>query len=617
MALGAVTRMSAALARRGPNDEGMAEWDDCVLGHRRLAIFDLSSAGHQPMLAPGRSIGVVFNGAIYNFRKLRSELRSKGFEFQSGTDTEVLVHGYSEWGIDGLVARIDGMFAFGLWDERLQALYLVRDRLGVKPLAYECRSDGSLAFASTVRAVADGSGRKELDPAAVVEFLEFGYVTEERAIHRGVKKLKPATILEWRGGTVSMRRFWEAPQAVQEHRKIGFREAVDTAEELFLSAVKARLHADVPVGALLSGGIDSSLVCWAMSHLGADITTFTVSAPGDPWDEAKDARLTANELGLRHEVVEIAPAGDELLDDLVAAYPEPFGCASALGMLQVSRAVGAHARVVITGDGGDDVFLGYPRHRHLLMAQTLSRIIPESFAAGWKRMHGFQPSSTVTKRVVNFLNYSTGGLGAFLSVHDGLPYFWANDLLGERLTGITVGQREIPTSLRSARNILAEYLNHDREGQFVSEYLAKVDGATMFHGLEARSPFLDYRLWEFAGQLPSGTRLHRGRLKAVLREIARRRIGARVAGGTKRGFQIPVQRWLATRWYDLAHDAIGAGRLAADGWINGRQAVKELERHARSGFVPHQLWYLLVLERWMQSIQHSEPAPVLETRALV
>ncbi len=602
-AASAVGRMVCALARRGPDGEGIERWGEAVLGHRRLAIFDLSEAGRQPMCAPDRSLGIVFNGAIYNFLDLRAELEARGYAFKSNTDTEVLVHGYREWGIDELVARIRGMFAFGLWDEHARKLFLVRDRLGVKPLAYAER-DGQLAFASTVRALRLGRFVEEIDEAAVAEYLEFGYVTDERAIYRGAKKVPAATIVEWSGGQTRTREYWSPPKAVEASAAPSFEEAVEETERLFLRAVEMRLQADVPVGALLSGGVDSSLVCWAIAKLGGDITAYTVGTPGDAWDETADATATAQTLGISHRVLELSAADEPNIDELVAAYPEPFACASALGMLSVSRAVAPSATVLLTGDGGDDVFLGYPEHRHLWLAEKLARALPRA-AAGWwsslrESLRESMPRAGYVRRAISFLNYTTGGLGAVACAHDGLPAYRRHGLLGERLNSATVAQRQIPWSLDAGRRVLEGFLDYDRRQRFVGEYLPKVDGATMHHALEARSPFLDQELWEFAASVPFDLRLRRGRLKAVLRELARRRIGERVASGRKRGFGVPVQRWIAGRWRGAIEQTMRESVLEREGWIRSGAVLEQLEQAARAGWSPNQLWYIFVLETWLR-----------------
>ncbi|MFZ0063290.1 MAG: asparagine synthase (glutamine-hydrolyzing) [Pyrinomonadaceae bacterium] len=596
-----VRRMMSTLARRGPDGEGLEVWDGAVLGHRRLSIFDLSDAGRQPMLSPDSAVGVVFNGAIYNFRELRIELEAQQYQFKSHTDTEVLLHGYDAWGLDGLIARLRGMFAFALWDDRKRTLFLVRDRLGVKPLLYSC-SNGKIAFASTARALRAGGFADEIDDLAVAEFLEFGYVTDQRSIYRGVRKVPAAHIVEWSGGKIQTREYWRPP--LPSNKQPSFSDALEETERLFLSAVEKRLFADVPIGALLSGGIDSSLVCWAIQHLGGNVTAFTIGTPGDPLDETADARETAERLGIRHQVLELKGDTSPNIDELISAYGEPFACASALGMLRVSKVVAGSATVLLTGDGGDDVFLGYPEHRHLWLAQKLARSLPSFLASGWRRNREKVPQVGSLKRLCSFLNYSTGGLGAVACAHDGLPSYQRYGMLGERLAGISVAQRDIAWSHESGRKILSEFLEYDRGNRFVGEYMTKIDGATMFHSLEARSPFLDQDLWEFASSLSFEVRLNGGQLKAVLRALAKQKIGERLAGGRKRGFSIPVQRWLVGRWHNAVVESLQTSILNRESWINSRAVLDRLAVAAEKGWAPNQLWYIFVLESWLRNEQN-------------
>jgi asparagine synthase (glutamine-hydrolysing) len=597
-AAAAVRDMLCALAHRGPDAEGIENFEGAVLGHRRLSIFDLSDAGRQPMMTPDRSVAVVFNGAIYNFHALRAELRSAGYHFVSQTDTEVLLHGYVEWGLDRLLSRLRGMFAFGLWDHSLRTLYLVRDRLGVKPLVYATRG-GEIVFASTPRALRWSGLAGEIDPQAMAEYLEFGYVTDDRTIYRDVRKLPAAGILEWREGKLSSRQYWTPPE-VDESRAPSFEEAVEETERLFLESVKLRLQADVPVGALLSGGVDSSLVCWAVARLGADITAFTVGAQGDPLDETRDARQTARLLGIRHEAIDLSPEETPDLGEMVSAYGEPFACASALGMLRVSRAVKRSATVLLTGDGGDDVFLGYPEHQHFWMAERLARKLPSSAGSLWRGVRGVLPPKGMLRRGIHFLDYATGGLGAVTRAHPGLNVYRQREMLGDRLVRARIPAREIPLNATSARRLLAEFLAYDRRNRFVGEYLTKVDGATMFHALEARSPFLDQEIWNFASSLPFGLRLRGGRLKAILRELASRHVSSHVAEGAKRGFAIPVSKWLVGRWRGEFEDMFQRSFLEREGWIRGAQVLKEFRKSVDLGSAPNSLWYLFVLENWLR-----------------
>ena len=599
-----VQRMTHSLERRGPDGEGIEVWPEAVLGHRRLAIIDLSETGRQPMLNVDGSIGVTFNGEIYNYIELRDELISLGRRFRGSSDTEVLIEGFEEWGMDGLLSKVRGMFAFALWDNLNRRLFLVRDRLGVKPLFYTVHN-GFFVFASTSRALRVAGFADEIDEKAIAEYLEFGFVTDDRSIYRGVFKVPAASVVEWSYSGIRKQRYWTPPD-VDRDSKISFDDAVEETERLFLDAVELRLRSDVPIGALLSGGVDSSLVCWAVAKLGGDVTAYTVGTPGDQWDESTDASETARSLNIEHQVLPISPSDSPDIAELISAYGEPFGCASALGMLTVSRAVRRSAKVLLTGDGGDDVFLGYPEHRHFKFVETIARNLPDAANSFWRQVRAGFPRITGLRRAATLMDLITGGLGGVATVHDGLPLYQHFGMLGRKLSGVSVSQRDIAWSSASARNLLSEFLRYDRSMRLVGEYLTKVDGATMHHSLEARSPFLDHKLWEFAASLPFDLRLQRGNSKAILRELARRKIGDRVAAGRKRGFGIPVQRWIVGRWYERVKESFQDSQLERDGWINAAAVLSQLNRAKRSGTAPKQLWHLFVLEQWLRR-ERSEP----------
>lgn len=601
-----VRPMIAELARRGPDAEGLHSWNGAVFGHRRLSIFDLSSDGRQPMLSPDGRIGVVFNGAIYNFRALRAELEAAGYRFRSQTDTEVLIHGYREWGMEKLIGKLRGMFAIGLWDHDAGKLFLLRDRLGVKPLIYTVH-EGRLAFASTVRALHVAGLASEIDPIAVAEFLEYGYVTDDRTIYQGVHKVPAGFWLEWSNGKLTPHRYWTVPEAQESGPS--FEEAVEETERLFVEAVRIRLDADVPVGALLSGGVDSSLVCWAVKQAGADITAFTVGTPGHPSDETEDAVATARTLGIRHQIVNLSADATPSMEDLISAYGEPFACGSALGMISVAKAVKPLATVLLTGDGGDDVFLGYPEHRNFWRAQQLAQRLPSFAARSWYGLRPLAKALPNARRPVHFIDYAAGGMGAVMNARDGMPFYERNGMLGERLSSVMLADRQIRWSPEAGRHVLTDFLDYEHRRRFVGEYMTKVDGGAMYHALEARAPFLDQEIWNFAAKLPYATRLHNGTLKAILREIARRRIGERVSKGAKRGFDIPVQRWLAGKWKTAAEESFRDSSLAKEGWIRSDRVLDQFHHAAARGLATNHLWYCYVLESWFR--EHRRTAGVM------
>ncbi len=373
---------------------------------------------------------------------------------------------------------------------------------------------------------------------------------------------------------------------------------MDQAEEIFLESVRLRLISDVPVGALLSGGIDSSLVCWAMAKLNANISAFTVSTPGDAADESADAKRTAEILGIPHQIVSLRQDEQPDLDTLIAAFGEPFAASSALGMLQVSQAIRPFATVLLTGDGGDDVFLGYPFHKSFWLAQRAAGMLPAWATSAWKPVHTGHGS--VTDRAKHFLDFATGGIGAVARIQNGLPYLESRQMLGSRIEGLRLPEREAPMSVEAGRRLLPDILRHELGTRFAGEFMTKVDGSTMYHSLEARAPFLDHHLWDFAAKLPYEVRLRGGQLKPILREIVRRRIGPEAAFRKKQGFTIPVERWLASRWRKPLEELARGSVLEDEGWIRPGTLRPAIEAAIQSGFAPVALWHLVVLNHWRQ-----------------
>jgi asparagine synthase (glutamine-hydrolysing) len=465
--------------------------------------------------------------------------------------------------------------------------------------------DGTIAFASTMRALRASGAVCDVDPQGVAEFLEHGYVPDDAAIWIGARKLPPASIGEWHPDTpLIVRPYWEPPTPSSGEES--FDDAAERTESLLRESVRLRLHADVPVGSLLSGGVDSALVCWAAAREGADVKAFTIGVPGHPSDESMDATATAREIGIDVQVLPMAGVSPADLTDLTNAFAEPFATQSALGMLHLSNAIrDAGIKVVLTGDGGDDSFLGYERHRLMLRVERLARGMPEAGASAWRTIRPVVPAFGPLRRARHFIDYTTGGLGGFLRAHDGLPGFAAAGLLGERFRDTVPRSRTVPDSVSSARQLLTDYLAHDLKHQFVGEYLTKVDGATMYYGLEARAPFFDHFLWEYAASLPYSMRLANGQLKAILRRIAERRISPRVATGRKRGFSVPADHWVSGAWKSTIEVELREGPLCPGGWI-ARPALERLLAAPRKGGPrSHHLWYLAVLSGWLRTIDHT------------
>ncbi len=594
-----LSRMMSSIARRGPDSEGRSTWPGVWLGHRRLAILDLSPAGHQPMLSEDGQVGLVFNGCVYNFLSLRRELEARGHRFHSQCDTEVLLRGYLEWGINDLAPRLHGMFAFAIWDQRTRKLFLCRDRMGVKPLLFSARGK-DFAFASTAGALAAAGFTADLDPQAVLEFLDYGYVGDTRSIYRGVHKLLPGHILEWSAGQITRQSYWTLPQPV-ENGAVTFEEAVEETERLLVESVRLRLQADVPIAALLSGGVDSALVCWAMKKLNANVTAFTIGSPGDADDESSAAAFTAKALDIPHQMVSLLDTHDLEIETLLDAFSEPFAAQSTFGILSLSRAIKPFGTVLLTGDGADDVYLGYPHFLNAWRAQNIANALPSFAASLWQAGRGLLPAAGPAQRLASFLDYSTGGLGAYIQRRNGLSFLANHGILGSSLASTAAPWRDVPHSLPAARRLFHDAFQYHWDTHFTGEFMPKVDGGTMHYALEARAPFLDQKLWEFAAALPVSMRLKGGVMKAIPREIVRRRIHPSIGTRAKQGFTVPVSRWLLgpkTQLWDRLRSPSSA--LAALGWVKAPALSAAIDRSIASGQLPGGLWHLLILDHWLE-----------------
>jgi asparagine synthase (glutamine-hydrolysing) len=323
-----------------------------------------------------------------------------------------------------------------------------------------------------------------------------------------------------------------------------------------------------------------------------------VSLPGEPEDESILASSTAAKIGIPHERIVMAEFDADLLETHIGAFSEPFASYSALGMLQLSRAIKPFATVMLTGDGGDEAFLGYPVHLNSLAAQNLANRLPNFSPAIWGAIRRLVDPLSFLRRPKHFLDYATGGLGALTRVHDGLPYYRDNQLLGSRLRSGTVPQREMPASFNSARRLLSDLLTYNRHTEFVSEFLTKVDGATMYYAIEARSPFLDQGLWEFASSLDYSLRLRGKELKSIPRELVRRRVGSDVASRPKRGFQMPVERWLTSRWRSRLEELLDDCALTQEQWVQKEPLTRIVRAAIETGRGNIHLWRLMVLNMW-------------------
>lgn len=593
----------SALRHRGPDDSG--EWysDDGLVGmaHQRLAVIDLSPSGHQPMRYAERGLTVIFNGEIYNFRELRSELTGK-YSFKSESDTEVLLAAYEAWGAD-CIHRLDGMFAFAIFDAKRSEMFLARDRAGEKPLYY-CLHKGTLHFASELKSLLHFERLpKSIDLEAMDCYLATGYVPGELCILKGFAKLPPAHTLLFnlQSGVVKIQRYWELPPNCEDPiREVGHEEAlIDELDELLESSVSSQLVADVPVGILLSGGVDSSLITAMASRSGMALNTFTVGFSGHPeLDETKHARLIAEHFDTNHTELRADSFGADDFIELAKQFDEPMADSSMIPTFQISKLMRKHCTVAIGGDGGDELFGGYNHYNRLLwmnfnlchvpkvirgiLAKFAERTLPLGFGGSNIRSWLLALRSDLGHElpfVANLFDpFSRSKLidgGSEISAH-------AERILGKRVPECT------DLLQRATRMDFSNYLAED--------ILVKVDRASMLNSLEIRAPLLDRRVIEFAfGQIPSGLKATDSSRKILLKKLARRILPDSFDFNRKQGFSIPINDWARKGSF---RDVLNEVLLDPDCVFNTHNILKLLKGQDRGRLNGERLFSLVLFELW-------------------
>jgi len=633
-----VSRLVAALQHRGPDDEGLVVDGPVALGHRRLTIVDLSERGRQPMASEDGSCWLVCNGEIYNHKELRAELAAAGHRFRSDSDNEVILPLYRQWwareGAD-FVSRLEGMFAFALWDGRARRLLLARDRVGKKPLVYAQTAQG-LVFASELGALArDPLVDRRLDWAALSDFLAYKVVPHPATAFVGARKLPPGSVLvaEPDAGAagaprVSIRRTWRLAPGSDETLPPDLDAAAAEVLARLRAAVRKRLMADVPLGAFLSGGLDSAAVVACMAEAGGRVRTFTIGFRESEWDETLEARRVARHFGTEHHEALVEPDALALLGRLQAQHGEPFADASAIPTFMVSELARRHVKVVLTGDGGDESFAGYDRYRALALAEALQG--PAAAPLRWGLAAAAAGAVAVGAAPVQGV-LSGGGRGTgerLLRFADALGrtprqrnHDWrvggGRALLDSLLTD--EGRHLLsPPSFYGAdvdRPLrLNEALALDVERYLPDDVLMKLDLASMAHGLEARAPFLDRELMEYAAALPGRFKLGRpgpdgreprppglrgNRSKLVLRRALGGLLPADLLSGRKRGFGVPLDSWFRGPLLEPARALLLSPRAAQRGLFRPEALEGLLAAQANNEVAAHEpLFTLLALEQW-------------------
>ena len=609
-----VERLCEKLVHRGPDADGYHVEGDIGLGQRRLSIIDLPGGG-QPMSNGDGSVWITFNGEIYNFRELRRELEQQGHRFHSSSDTEVLLRSYEQHG-EACVTRLRGMFAFGIWDGPRRSLFLARDRVGKKPLFY-AEAGGQFVFASELQAILTHPAvSRAVDLGAIDDYLTYGYIPAPRTAFRAVFKLPPAHHLTIRladgAGSPARKveRYWSLDYLPKLDITEG--EAAGRLLELLTESVRLRMIADVPLGALLSGGIDSSLVVALMSRLSdRPVKTFSIGFDDKEFNELPYARAVAERYGTDHHELVVRPNALEILPTLVRHYGEPFADSSAVPSYYVSQMTREHVTVALNGDGGDESFAGYDRYRGGVLAENY-RKIPRSLRAGViEPLASLIPASlprrnrlgqakrflevasqTAGRRYLRWVGYFTPDQKDRLYT----PEFVAS-LDGHDAGGWLLGL--IEEAGGAGFDSLDTLLATDVRSYLPYDLLVKMDIAAMAVSLEARSPFLDHKLMEFAARLPGRLKLRGGQSKYLLRRVARDLLPAENLARRKMGFGMPVGDWLRGELRPLLDDVLLSPRSVARGHFRPEELRRLVREHAeRTHDHTFRLWALLWLEMW-------------------
>ena len=615
---GEVLRMREVMESRGPDDAGLFVEPGVGLGHRRLSIIDLSAAGRQPMASHSGRYQIVFNGEIYNYQELRRQLTDSGITFRSETDTEVLLEGFVAWGLDKLVQRLRGMFAFAIWDRTARKMHLARDHFGKKPLFYAFEN-GRFHFASDIKAIwiADSS-LLDLNPNAIDEYLYYYFITQRQTISKKIHNLQAGTTAIVDATGVATQRYWK-PRYDQRAEATTMEDALVEYEELLTQSVKRRLVGDVPVGALLSGGVDSTSICTILSKLTPGVQTFSAGYSNhSELDERAYAREVAGWLDTKHLELELQPTIAEHLSELVWQYGEPFGDSSALPSYMIAELASEHVSVVMTGDGGDEGFAGYERYTAAIKADKLQRLplgARKTAASLINRLVGMVAPGTEfeynTQTKCEYLKGSRATHARFTSIWDALRADLYTKEFGEQLGSRHPidAQCGLLDSL-SGRTMLDQSLEYTTRQRLPSDYLRKVDVATMASSLEARSPFLDLDLFEFATKLPINQLLNSGIAKAVPKAYLARQVSSEFVYRKKAGFEMPTDHWFRYEWYEETRQLLLEGELVKRGIMRAGALETTLAAH-RSGrwTIGNQIWSLLMLELWLKMFMTGSLQP--------
>jgi asparagine synthase (glutamine-hydrolysing) len=601
--------MDTAIRHRGPDEHGQKRFDRVVMGHRRLAIIDIGG-GQQPMCTPDGQVWIVFNGEIYNFHSVRNELAAAGHSLNTNSDTEVLLHAYLTWG-EKCLDRLNGMFAFAIYDGHTQSVLAARDRFGEKPL-YVLENDGTLYLASELKALVEtGLVEKRLDPVALYNYFTNSYVMGPRTIFRNVRRLQPGCWLKAGSAGINERCYWEPPEPTED--LVDEKEIVEEVLDVLRDSVRLRLVSDVPIGFFLSGGVDSSAVVALASEVSDQrLETFSVGFKEACFDEREYARYVAKKFGTRHHEFLLEPGSIEIIEQIAWHTDEPFADSSALPTWYLSQLTRQHVKVALSGDGGDEMFAGYDCYRGHLLSERLRRLpgfVRSAAVAAVRAM----PSADTGKRVA-LLRFARNIEDADLEAGDRFVAKQQVVFRREYLAGVSPYLAAHATAANDralfapmfdqAHSPLAGMTLWQQKTSLVDDMLVKVDRMSMAHSLEVRAPFLDHRLAELMNRVSFKTKLPRGRQKYLLRKAMEQQFSPDFLWRRKQGFSVPLSYWFR----DSLGDYIGQKLLAPGtmvGHVFNREALERIigehTRLTRDWSVA--LWALLLFETWCRRYQ--------------
>ena len=615
-------RMNEALHHRGP-DEGSVHLEPGLgMGHRRLSIIDVAT-GQQPLFNEDGSVVVVFNGEIYNYQSLIPELKALGHQFRTRSDTEVIVHAWEAWGAE-CVKRFRGMFAFALWDRKQQTLFMARDRLGVKPMYYGLLDDGQMLFGSELKALlAHGGLKREIDPQALEEYFSLGYVAEPRTVFRQALKLEPGHSLLWKRGQPLPRpqRYWDV-RFTLDH-KIGLEEACEELQRRLKESVQLRMISEVPLGAFLSGGVDSSAVVATMAGLSAEPVKTCAIAFDDPaFNESQFARMVAERYHTDHHEHLVQSDDFSLIDRLARLYDEPYADSSALPTYRVCQLARQHVTVALSGDGGDESFGGYRRYRLHLMEERMRAALPEGLRRPLFGLLGrLYPKADWAPRMfrakTTFEGMARSSVEAYFHSVSILRGPMREQLYSTRLKSELGGYNALQLFERHAAQAgtddplaLIQYL--DLKTYLVGDINTKVDRASMAHSLEVREPLMDHELVEWLACLPSDLKIRGNEGKFLFKKAMEPALPNDVLYRPKMGFAVPLARWFRGPLKQRVKDVVLGQRLADTGYFNRGYLEHLVEAHqngSRDYSAP--LWTLMMFEGFLRQVMDGDASHAL------